>query len=69
MSTKTGTLYTPVTIANAPDASKSVLENIKINNGFIPNLMAIMANSPAVLHGYVALTNAFEAGSFRHRER
>lgn len=45
MSTTTETLYTPLTIANAPDASKPVLEKIKINNGFIPNLMAIFANS------------------------
>ena len=69
MSTATETLLTPLTIANAPEASKPVLEKIKIANGFIPNLMAIFANNPAVLRGYVALDGAFEGGSFRPREQ
>ena len=69
MSTVTETLFTPLTIANAPVASKPVLEKIKIANGFLPNLMAIFANNPAVLQGYVALDSAFEGGSFRSRER
>jgi uncharacterized peroxidase-related enzyme len=69
MSTATETLFTPLTIANAPQASKPVLEKIKTANGFIPNLMAIFANSSAVLQGYVALDSAFEGGSFRPRER
>lgn len=69
MSTATETLFTPLTIANAPEALKPVLERIKIANGFIPNLMAIFANNPAVLKGYLALDGAFENGSFTPRER
>ena len=69
MSTATETLFAPLDIASAPEASRPMLEKIKVANGFIPNLMAIFANNPAVLHGYMALDSAFEAGSFRPRER
>lgn len=69
MSTVTETLFTPLTIADAPAGSKPVLEKIKIFNGRIPNLMATFANNPAVLQGYVALDRAFEEGSFRPKER
>lgn len=40
------TLFQPLTIATAPEASKPVLENIQKAFGFIPNLMATFANSP-----------------------
>lgn len=69
MTTTTETLFTPLTIANAPEASKPTLEKIKKANGFVPNLMAIFANNPAVLQGYVALDSAFEGGSFQPKER
>jgi uncharacterized peroxidase-related enzyme len=69
MSTATETLFAPLTIATAPDASKPVLEKIEKAFGFIPNLMAIFANNPAVLQGYLALDAAYEKGSFTPRER
>jgi uncharacterized peroxidase-related enzyme len=69
MSITTDTLFEPLTIATAPEASKPVLENIHKSLGFIPNLMAIFANSPTVLQGYLALDAAYEKGSFTPRER
>jgi len=69
MNRVTETLFTPLAIENAPEASKPILEKVRIANGFIPNLMAVFANNPAVLKGYVALDSAFEGGSFRPRER
>lgn len=69
MSTATGTLFQPLTIVNAPEASKPVLENIQKSFGFIPNLMATFANSPAVLQGYLAMDGAFEKGTFTPVER
>jgi uncharacterized peroxidase-related enzyme len=69
MSTTTDTLFAPLTIATAPEASKPVLENIQKSFGFIPNLMAIFANNPTVLQGYLALDGAYEKGSFTPRER
>ena len=69
MSTATETLFAPLTIATAPEASKPVLEGIQKTFGFIPNLMAIFANDPTVLQGYLALDAAYEKGSFTPRER
>lgn len=66
---RTETLFTPVTIASAPEASKPVLENIQKSFGFLPNLMAIFANNPTVLQGYLALDAAYEKGSFTPGER
>lgn len=59
----------PRTIANAPDAAKPILEKIQKSYGFIPNLMATFANSPAVLEGYLSMDAAWEKGSFSAQER
>lgn len=69
MSTTTDTLFEPLTVTTAPEASKPVLENLQKSLGFIPNLMAMFANNPTVLQGYLALDAAFEKGSFTPRER
>jgi len=69
MSTTTDTLFAPLTIATAPEASRPALEKIQESLGYIPNLMAIFANNPTVLQGYLALDAVFEKGSFTPRER
>jgi uncharacterized peroxidase-related enzyme len=69
MSTTTYTLFTPLTIATAPEASRPILEKIQKSLGFIPNLMATFANNPTVLQGYLGLDAAYEKGSFTPRER
>ena len=69
MSTTTDTLFAPLTIATAPEASRPALEQIQKSLGYIPNLMAIFANNPTVLQGYLALDAVFEKGSFTPRER
>jgi uncharacterized peroxidase-related enzyme len=65
----TDTLFAPITIATAPEASKPALEKIQKSLGFIPNLMATFANNPTVLLGYLALDAVYEKGSFTPRER
>ncbi|HEY4308795.1 MAG TPA: carboxymuconolactone decarboxylase family protein [Pirellulales bacterium] len=50
----------PLTLQTAPEASKPVLEDIQKRFGFIPNLMATFANSPAVLKGYLALEAEYQ---------
>jgi hypothetical protein len=47
----TANLLQPLTIANAPAASKPSMEGIQKDFGFIPNLMATFANSPEMLKG------------------
>lgn len=69
MNTTNNNLLQPLTIAAAPDASKPVLEGIQKAFGFIPNLMATFANSPAVLKGYLALEAEWEKSAFTAQER
>jgi uncharacterized peroxidase-related enzyme len=59
----------PQTIESAPEGSKETLKAIKKGFGFIPNLMATFANSPAVLNGYMAMDAAWEKSSFTAKER
>jgi len=68
MSTTT-TLLEPLTIANAPAASKPVLEGVQKAFGFIPNLMGVFANSPEMLKGYLALDSEWSKTSFTPQER
>ena len=67
MTTATEHLFHPLTIATAPEASKPVLEKIQKSFGFIPNLMATFANSPAVLKGYLAIEAAGDGTASRRR--
>lgn len=55
MSTIPATHFFPLTIAAAPDSSKPLLEEIMGSEGFLPNLMAVFANSPSVLEAYRVL--------------
>jgi uncharacterized peroxidase-related enzyme len=63
------TLFQPLTAQTAPEASRPVLENIQKAFGFVPNLMATFANSPAVLKGYLALDAEWEKSGFSPVER
>lgn len=42
----------------AEGKAKALLDAVKSKVGFVPNLMATMANSPAVLEGYLNFSNA-----------
>lgn len=59
----------PQTAATAPEGSRETLTNINKAFGFVPNLMATFANSPAVLNGYLALDSFFQKTSFKPAER
>lgn len=59
----------PLTIETAPEGSKQTLQAIQKGFGFIPNLMATFANSPAVLNGYMGLDAAWETSSLTAKER
>jgi len=61
-------LFQPLTIGTAPEVAKPLLEQIRKTFGFVPNLMATFANSPAVLKGYLALDAEF-AKTFTPVER
>ena len=57
------------TVESAPQGSKAILQAIQKRNGFIPNLMATFASSPALLNGYVGLDTAWQKSSFSALER
>jgi alkylhydroperoxidase family enzyme len=58
-----------LTIETAPEASRPLLESVQKSLGFVPNLMATYANSPAVLQGYLSLDSAFRKSSFTRAEQ
>jgi len=59
-------VYTPAT---APEKSKSLLKGWIEKLGFVPNVIGVMAESPALLKGYADLNGAYESGIFSPVER
>jgi uncharacterized peroxidase-related enzyme len=51
--------FTVHTLESAPAASRSLLDGIQKTFGFIPNLFAVFAESPAALRGALAMGEAF----------
>ena len=62
-------LLNPLKIEEAPEGSKANLQALHKSLGFVPNLMATFANSPAVLEGYMAMDKAFEKSSLKPVDR
>lgn len=50
--------------SQATGQTRKILERIQAKLGRIPNLVSVMANSPATLQGYVALGEAQQASLF-----
>lgn len=63
------TEFTNHTFDTAPDRSKPLIQNAKQKLGFIPNLLAVMAESPATLESYLTLGQLFDKTSFTVSER
>ncbi len=61
--------FVQYTIADAPERSKPLLEQVQKTLGFIPNLYATFAESPAVLEGYLALSANLDKGALSGVER
>ncbi|NRB41686.1 MAG: carboxymuconolactone decarboxylase family protein [Pseudomonadales bacterium] len=60
------TKYTP---DNSPQASADTLAAVKTQFGFVPNLMAYMAQSPVLLKAYKALGDLFAESSLTATEQ
>src|SRR3989449_11065057 len=61
--------FAQFTITNAPERSKPLLEQVQKTLGFIPNLYATFAESPAILEGYLALSAGLDKGALSAVER
>ena len=57
------------TTQTAPAASQPVLEGAQKALGFVPNLYAVLAESPAALEAYTTLSKILDGGSFDATER
>jgi uncharacterized peroxidase-related enzyme len=62
-------LFSVQSLDTAPDATKATLEKLKQQNGFIPNLFGIMANSPITLKVYSEMGKLFGETSFSALEK
>lgn len=56
-------------LASAPEASQPLFSNVQQNFGFIPNLLAGMATSPALLECYRSLAACFDKTQLSETER
>jgi len=61
--------YAPHTAESAPEASRAGMDEAAQKFGRLPNLIAVMAESPATLDGYLALHGVFEQSAFSPGER
>ncbi len=57
------------TIDTAPEQSVPFLKSAQQSMGFVPNLIGVLAESPAAVEGYLTLMNIFDRSSFDPVER
>ena len=63
------TNFTTHTVETAPDKAKPLLKGALSGYGFIPNLLATMAEAPALLEGYMTLAGIFDKTDLTETER
>ncbi len=63
------TKYIQHTAETAPENSKPILEAIKKNMGFVPNLMATMAEAPVMVESYLTMMGLFDKTDLTPTER
>jgi len=63
------TQFTVHTVESAPAASRPQLEGLRRSFGFVPNLFAVFAESPAALRGGLAIYEAFSTSSLAPAEQ
>ena len=57
------------TLESAPEASQPYLAKAKAKNGFIPNLLGVLANAPTAIETYLTVTEINSRSSFTLAER
>lgn len=56
-------------IESAPEASRPYLEKAKAKNGFVPNLLGVLAHAPSAIETYLSVTEINSRSSFSLAER
>jgi uncharacterized peroxidase-related enzyme len=54
---------------SAPERSRPLLEQAQRNYGFVPNILGVMAHSPALLEAYMTMSQIFERTGFSAAEK
>jgi uncharacterized peroxidase-related enzyme len=54
---------------SAPSGSKPLLQGVEQAFGFVPNISAVLAESPATLKAYLTMSKIFDESSFTPAER
>ena len=57
------------TIEDAPEETKASLNSVKSRNGYLPNLLRILANAPIALEAYLTVSGINTRGSLSIAER
>ena len=57
------------TIDNAPEQARGLLEKAESKYGFVPNILGVMAQAPALLEAYMTLSGLFDQTSLSATER
>lgn len=57
------------TIESAPEAAKTALATAEKNNGYLPNLLAVLANAPVALETYLTVSGINARSSLTLAER
>lgn len=63
------TSFPILTLDSAPSASKDLLQQTADNFGFIPNLIGVMAASPALTDAYLSVAGIFAKSNFSATEQ
>jgi len=61
--------FTIHTTESAPQGSQQILKDAQKNYGFLPNLMAALSESPAMLEAYTTIAGIFDKSDFTPTER
>ena len=62
-------LFTPLSMQDAPLASRTLLEQAQRYFGFVPNLLAALAHSPSALRVYLSADLGFQHGTLTPAEQ
>ena len=63
------TKFVPHTIDTAPEGARDGLRQAEEKLGFVPNMMAVLAESPVALEAYQTIQGAFSKSSFSAAEQ
>lgn len=62
------TQFRQYTTDNAPERSRPILEQVQKASGFVPNLMATLAESPEALEAYLTLDRLLSESTLSPQE-